>query len=273
MRYLMRPQLAIAVLAAAVAALNVASTAELFGRGNPQTAPVAPPRLQVAVITDAACTECATLAAVVAQLSRLNAALEPTTLERNSAQGAALITRYGITAVPTLVVTGSLDATPELTAFLQQLGRRAADAVVLDPPIPPYRDLESGEIRGRVAITLLDDAACTACYDVNEHLTILGRFGIKDQKPQRLDVRSPDGIALRRDFGITQVPTFVLTGEVAKYEGLANIWAQVGTREKDGVYVFRQGVASMGTYRDLASGAIVRPAPTPKPSPVQEIQP
>lgn len=273
MRYLMRPPLAIAVLAAAVAALNVAGTAELFGRGNSQTAPVPTPRLQVAVITDAACTECRTLDPVVAQLSRLNAALEPTTLERNSAQGAALITRYGITAVPTLVVTGSLDATPELTAFLQQLGRRAADAVVLDPPIPPYRDLASGQIRGRVAITLVDDAACAACYDVNEHLTILQRFGIKDENPQRVDVRSEDGVALRQDYAITQVPTFVLTGEVAAYVGLRNIWAQVGSREKDGAYVFRQGVAAMGTYRDLASGAIVSSAPTPSPAPVQATQP
>ncbi|TSC76832.1 MAG: hypothetical protein G01um101431_15 [Parcubacteria group bacterium Gr01-1014_31] len=269
----MRPTFAVAIVAVAVAALNVAGTAQLFGQVKSSPTPVPPPRLQVTVVTDAACAECASLEPVVAQLAKFNIVLERATFERNSTEGAALLTRYGIVTVPTLVVSGDVDALPELASFWQKLGRRAADAVILDPPIPPYRDVQSGQIRGRVAVTLVGDAACTTCYDANEHLTILARFGIKDENPRRVDIRSTDGQTLRRDYGITMVPTFVLTGEVGVYEGLSNIWVQVGTTEKDGAYVFRQGVASMGTYRDLATGKIILPTPTPTPSPVQGVQP
>lgn len=62
--------------------------------------------------------------------------------------------------------------------------------------LAPYSLSETGEVKGRVGLTLLTDITCTKYYDVTQHETILkNNFGI-NTTPNVLDSKSAAGRAL-----------------------------------------------------------------------------
>lgn len=262
---------ALAAAAVVLAVVNLGVTLRL-GPGRPvpgqaKPSPRPPVQLQVTVIDDPGCTECWNAEPVVATLRRMNATVGRTDLNRTDAAAQELIAKYQIEKLPGVVISGELERDPAVASALAQLGERVGDAVVFRAPLPPYALAASGEVKGRVQLTLVSDATCATCYEVREHQQILARFGISDPRATTLDVRSPAGRKLRQTYRLREVPTFVLQGEVAEYAQLTRIWSQVGTVETDGAYVFRAGVKDMGPYRDLATGAVIKPTPAPRPSP------
>lgn len=126
----------------------------------------------------------------------------------------------------------------------------------------PYRDVTKGQIVGLVDVVYLTDSSCTDCYKPQEvHKNILTQgFGVGIRSEQSVDANSPYGKSLVSKYKITQVPTLLISPEVAEYSGIKQVWPQVGTTEPDGWYVFRQ-VSRLGSviYKDFTSNQVVRP--------------
>ena len=256
---------------AVLAVVNFSLTQSLTPAGRGLTAPAPTPRppakLAMTVITDPACGDCSSLEPIIAAIAKRNVTVARTNLTRTDPAAQELFRQYKIEIIPSLVITGELDADVELASAWPRLGEQVGAAVVLKTPTPPYALAANGEVKGRVRLTLIGDERCTDCYDVNDHRQILSSFGVRDSAATTIDIRSAPGQQLRQKYGIREVPTVLLQGEVAEYAALGRIWPQVGTVEADGTYVLRSGVKDMGVYSDLASGAVVRPSPTPQPSP------
>lgn len=87
---------------------------------------------------------------------------------------------------------------------------------------------------------------------------ILARFGLAINEEKTFDINSSNGTELVGNYSITQVPTIVLTGDLAIYTDFNTVWSQVGTIEKDGTYVFRE-LSAMGpiVYKDLSTNEII----------------
>ena len=117
----------------------------------------------------------------------------------------------------------------------------------------------TGEIKGRVKMILLVDSTCPNCYDARVHESIVKQFGLS-AAAEMIDRQSFAGKQLIAKYGITLLPTLILTGDLPSYPQLIKIWSQIGTVAKDGAYVFRQGVKGMGIYHDLSSNKIIDPA-------------
>ena len=168
-----------------------------------------------------------------------------------------MISTYSIEKLPTIIVTGEINKVSSLKELWPKIGQTVSSTFVLRTGGAPYLEVKTGKIRGKVIINLIDDIVCTNCYDVKQHLSILSGLGLSVSSTATMDKNSATAQVLINKYAIKLIPTIVLTGDLAAYSNLADIWSEVGTVEKDGAHVFRDGVKLMGTYRDLSTNKIV----------------
>ncbi|RJR31493.1 hypothetical protein C4569_02050 [Candidatus Parcubacteria bacterium] len=229
-----------------------------------------PAEIKITAITAAGCPECFNVKLFIDSIKKMNVRLiAEDSFEYDSEQSKALIGEYGITQVPTLIVTGDLEKNEEMKKFWTQFGGISGNAFVLKKVPAPYLELETGEVRGKVKITMLSDKNCKECYQVTNHLRILAGYGVPTADQQVLDIAASEGKKIQKEYAVLLVPTIIITGDVAAYQSIARVWPQVGTVEDDGAYVFREGVKQMGGYKDLKTGQVIKPAPKQTQQPAQ----
>jgi len=217
-------------------------------------------RVDLTFITDKSCKECLPIAEFGNQMKQVGVAVGKTTsVDFTDKLGQELIKKYSITKVPAMVMTG--DAL--LYAVVQQVwsgvGTQESDGMlVLRNISPPYREVNSRQIRGLVTLTSLVDSTCAQCYNVSMHQLVLEQsFGMKFKDIKKLDITSSAGAQLVTKYSITQVPTFILDKEAATYSAVPLAWAEVGTQESDGAFVFRKVDLLQGvTFKDLKTGEL-----------------
>ncbi len=221
-----------------------------------------PANLEVTIIQDSACKECYDITKVINGLEKLNVKItKKNFIERTGDEAKALIEKYQIKKIPTFVLTGEINKGNELKSALTQIGAIQNDAFVYELKSGPYISTATGKIKGKTNLLLITDVTCATCYDVTQHETILARLGLSPRS-KVVDAKSAEGKQAIKKYFIKQIPTFVLTGDLAEYPNLKSIWSDVGTIERDGAYVFRQGVQFMGIYKEVVTGKIVDPNTT-----------
>lgn len=219
-----------------------------------------PANIEIISITAPDCADCFNLAPFIETIKELNVKVENEeilNLSDNEAQ--KLIKQFNITKVPVVLVRGEIKKDKTLESFWNKIGKIEEDVFILTQNGVPYVLAATGEVKGRVQITLITDSTCTECYNVAVHESILKRFGLSMQDKNIAEVNSPDAQQLINKYNIQFVPMFVLIGDVAAYQSLRSIWSSLGTVEEDGAYIFREGVKQMGAYKDLYTGEVVMP--------------
>ncbi|MEK7653335.1 MAG: hypothetical protein AAB358_02565 [Patescibacteria group bacterium] len=178
------------------------------------------------------------------------------TLYIDDAATKKIIDQYKITKIPTVLVSGDLEKNDTLKQAWSALGEIVDKVFVLRQVIPPYIDVATGELKGKVSGIFLSDTACKECYDVALHNQALTNLGVTLTDSKTIDVSSDEGKALVAKYAITAVPTLILTGEISEYSNLVQIWPQVGKIADDGTYIFTK-MDEMGTYYDLTKKKVV----------------
>ena len=149
-----------------------------------------------------------------------------------------------------------------------QVGTEESDGkLVLRFVNPPYVNVSTGKTEGLVDLTFLVDESCKDCYNSSVLKDLFQQsFGMFFQKDEATDVSSTKGKFLLKKYGIELVPTVILSKDAGIYPSLAQAWSQVGTQEKDGVYVFRnvgllegffKETGATFAYENLTSGAML----------------
>lgn len=175
--------------------------------------------------------------------------------------GDDLVKKFNITQLPTVILEADFEKNKDLAEFLSpNLGDIIDGKFVLRKIIPPYIDVASGQLKGRVQVTYLTDDSCKECYDVNIHNNALSNLGVPINNIERVDVSSDAGKKLVSDYKIKAVPTLLIKGEVEEYQSLVAVWADVGTIAADGTYVFTDLSVMNGAYKDLTKNKVVQPA-------------
>ena len=161
----------------------------------------------------------------------------------SSEDGRNAIIRYDIEKLPTVVLQkeGQWDSRI-LSTWLAELGTVEDDgSLVQREVIPPYYDTENDTMRGHIEFIFIIDPKCSNCYDVKEltgDLTML--FGFDVTIAAEYDISSVEGSAIVSKYGITEVPTFLISDDAGVYSGFEGFWfAHDNTQEDDGWYVFR----------------------------------
>ncbi len=212
-------------------------------------------------IVDKSCAKCSNMTvALVLKQSGVFVNSEKT-VDYNSSEGKELAQGYGITALPSMLVSKDVDDYSNLQQYWSRVNKTLKNSTyVLPADRPPYTDLKSGRLLGAVKVVYLSDSSCSSCYIVTNHRVPLRSFGVYVENETFVDANSDEGKALTDKYKITKVPTILLSPEADIYRDLKSVWTgqSVGIIASDGWYVFT-ATELMGTYKDLSSGQLISP--------------
>ena len=221
-----------------------------------------PAELEITVLSAPACTECVDMNELLTPLrntEKVHIGKEET-IEYTSDKGAELVKKYAVMRVPTILVKGDTAKLFDVASFVQNLGTQAEDGTLVITNVPaPYVDVASGAVKGKFTATYLTDKVCKTCYDPALHSRALAGLAMKPTEEKFVDKNDAAGKRLIAQYAIMSTPTVLLSGDLAEYPRFTQVWPTVGTVEKDGTHVFRQGQELMGVYHDLKTGKIVTP--------------
>lgn len=217
-----------------------------------------PAELELTIIQDLKCEDCFDLQILVEDIQKQNVKIvAEEAVDVLSEKGQELVEKFNIKQVPTLIISGELDKELSLKNIWPTIGEVMDKTFVLRQIGTPYVELDSGEVHGRVSLTILTDTSCTECYDPTVHKGILQRYGWPTNSQEVIDRQDAAGQALIQKYNIELMPTIILEGDIDAYQALKQLWPIVGTIEADGAYVFREGVKQMGAYKNLNTGQVI----------------
>lgn len=213
-----------------------------------QKVPAKVSQLTVTVITPPRCDDCfdkGAFAAAVRQLPNTN--VTEAYLEYNSTEGKALIEKFALARLPAAVITGETENVT-IPSFKQKDNEYYFD----DTP-PPYYNVSSKRVAGRVMVTYIKDSSCAQCFDITQFSDQLEGVGVSIGSERALDAAEPDAKAMIARYSITKIPTMLISSEALQYPVIAQVWEQVGTSEADGMLVMRNITPP---YKDLADSKV-----------------
>lgn len=218
-------------------------------------------RVNATMIKDASCGECVNVSSVMNQIRQYGVSIEnENALDASDTQAKTLIEKYKIEIIPTMLLSSDIEAYSDLITALRQIGTIEPDGTyILRAFSPPYRNLSSNEIAGKVTMINLVDSTCEKCYNVTVNRQILRTgYGLYIYNETTDDINSPAGKEFLNKYNITAVPNFLLSPEARLYSGLMQAWNGIGTVEKDGWLVFRTIKAiPKAVYKDLSTNQTV----------------
>ncbi len=217
-------------------------------------------KVNIAIIKNDNCSECIDYKLYSGIAGDLRMSVDENDVyDFDSTEAKNLIRRYGIKALPTIIITGDLLAY-DMTN-LKKVGNIYSNAYVLTMVNPPYMSAITNKLVGNLDITILKDESCAECFDAAKiYGEIIEKFGFLAKSKEVVDVSSDRGKELIKKYKISVVPTMVIKGEFKPYVEInPTIWNQVGKMNWDGAYVISEaGVKQLGAYKNLTSGEVVR---------------
>lgn len=218
-----------------------------------------PADIEIIAIVPLECELCFDASRIVQALKTQPVAItQERTIAYPSEQADELIAKHALTTLPAVIISGETSK-ENIASVLAPQTRASEDALVWTNTPPPYVDLKDGTTKGVVSVILLTNEACDACYDAQNHPKILTQsFGMSLANTETVDIASARGAKLRGTYGITAVPTAIVSQDAAAYPSFVNAWKSVGSVEEDGSFVFRD-LAALGAYYDLTTRSVVTP--------------
>ncbi|MBW2969676.1 hypothetical protein KY319_00980 [Candidatus Woesearchaeota archaeon] len=141
--------------------------------------------------------------------------------------------KYNITKLPAVVITG------EISNLTIPNFNKAEDALIFDMTPPPYYDVETGEIKGKITLIVLEDSECKECFNMSLITAQLEQAGISIAEKKTVEYKGEEGTKLVEKYKIEKIPTLLLSKDALDYEVVQQVWEQVGTQESDGMLVLR----------------------------------
>jgi len=188
------------------------------------------------------CRECFDMDIVLDGLSQAGIVVKDV-LEVNSKsdEGKELVEQYKLEKLPTLIFSSDAAEYDAFAQVWQQVGTEEEDgSLVLRLVSPPYVNVATKKVEGKVKATYLVDAGCTSCFDPHELDVLLNEsFGMFIDQRKDVDIMSSAGKTLVNKYNIDFAPTVVLSKDAGLYPMFEEGWAQAGTKETDGMFVFR----------------------------------
>ncbi len=208
-------------------------------------------------IIDSSCDDCSDLSAVISYLKKEAGVVfsQEKTLEYKTPEAQSLISRFGVERVPALIISKNILDYPSAQEIWAGLGAVEKEGFfALHGQSPPYRDIKTDQIKGLVTAIYLVDKSCKTCYDIEGVKNIISKvIGLTVKEEKETDISSDEGKAFIERYKVQKIPTVLLSAEANDYDGFADAFVQVGTKETDGWFVIRNPQI-FGNFKDLATG-------------------
>ena len=193
-----------------------------------------PAKIELALIKNSKCSDCFDISTIVSHIKNANVNITRETMfEFDSKEGKAIISKYKIEKIPTVVVTGEIDE------FNIQGLEKKENSLLLTRLEPPYTNAVTGQIEGKVKMYILKDPECTKCNDLGVLISQIKGADVNIAEEKTIASNSDEGKELIKKYNINFVPTLILSKDAAFYTIIQRAWGQVGSKETDGSYVLR----------------------------------
>lgn len=197
-------------------------------------------------LTDCKTNKCFSLSSLEEAIKNtdINAKYETKTVLYDSEEGKAIVTKYNLTKLPTLVISGDLDKAKDLESqwLAANLGTKESDNSLVLRTVPNVSyDLEKKKYLGQVKMITLSFDECKECGQVpkpENFAQLVPPVTVIENK--KIDATTDEGKELMQKYLITAVPTIILSKEIAEYETIMPTMGELGTTESDGSFVFRE---------------------------------
>ena len=218
-------------------------------------------RVTSIVIQDSACKKCFDIKQITSQLKKVGVSFtSEKTLEDNTPEATALIEKYKIEKIPSLLMSNDALEYQVVSEIWAQVGTKEPDNMLILRTInPPFKEVDTAKIRGSTDVVYLVDKSCTSCYNASIHKMILtSNFGMVFDTEKYVDVFSKEGKLLISKYAIKVIPTVIISQDAKDYPNFATVWKQAGDTAKDGSFIFRNLNLLQGmTYKDLETGKTI----------------
>lgn len=210
-------------------------------------------KLDLTEIQAPVCDKCYTLASTIANLKTQNVNLTEHVIYSSATDAQSLISKYGITKLPALVIIGEINKTSALTGYWSNIGVVKNDAVIIEAQ-PPYYSVKDSMVVGLVTITRIVDSSCKLCTDLSSIVRTFENAGIVIASDISVEYNSTDGKALTSTYELNEVPAVIVSKNVLEYPAMVSLWPQLNATEKNNNYALH---LTRPPYRDLATNRIV----------------
>lgn len=205
--------------------------------------------VKIIELVDSTCKECTESISILSKLTTA-AGLNVVDFRRvdvNTDEGKELAKKHYIDFVPALVF--SEEISDYNLGEYASIGTFSPDgSFVVREKFPPYKDLKSGELKGILYVTLIENSRCWACQGAKEMLAFLNvNLGLSFKEVLVYDINSIEARKLIGNYGINYLPAALVFGDTAEYKLFSEHWPKLGVVFKDGIYM-------LDDYRLLGTG-------------------
>ncbi len=213
-----------------------------------------PSNLELIRVVDSSCSDCLNTDTISSKIQDQNVKiLSDKTFDRNSAEVQKLITKYGIMRLPVLLIFGEINRDQDLKNFLAQLGGVMKQDTVYIETEPPYLDLSTGNIRGRISLTNLVDSSCELCSSLGGFVNTLKNNGVRIVDEKTLEYTTVEAREFINKFSVQKIPAVILSNDITEYKFVQSFWSQLNTTEKSGFYALH---TTIPPYRNVSTNKI-----------------
>ncbi len=229
------------------------------GGAGASPTPATPLSLSVTRIRAPDCSDCFDVDTVLQDLRANGVVLNVRVLDYSDAEASALVSKYGVKKLPTLLISSDEKRRSEASALLSPIASQASDGTfILNSQQPPFYDVVKKRVVGRVDFVSLIASNCTQCFNVSLLVSQLAGkpplgLGVAVSSERLVDYSSDEGKRLISAYNISSVPSLIASSDLKEYQQVAALWPRVGSFESDGSLVLR---ATTPPFVNLSTGKI-----------------
>ena len=246
------------ILAAAISILNVfliqGRAAEINKATKEAEELLKPAKLEVTKILLSECEKCFDIEAAFESIKKQNVDVtKEKTMFSDDSEAKELIRNFNIQKIPSMIISGEINKTQQLKSFFDGVGKFSGAHVVYTSISPPYYDVSSAKVVGRVSFVNVVDSSCKECVPLAQVISSFKQSGVAISKEDSYEYSSKEGMDIIAKFNITRIPAMLISSEINYYSSISEQIKEL-TKEKSGFYALH---ATSPPYRDLKEGKVV----------------
>ncbi len=176
-----------------------------------------PANLEVTKIIPSECSDCYSIDLALEGLRKQNVNITSEVVMTEE-EASSLVSQYGITKLPALIIEGEVNKTEQLNKFFNDNGEMIGSSTAVYTNIkPPFYDVENKKVLGRVSLITIADSSCKNCPTMQSLISLLAQSGVAITSEKTFEYNSVEGKDLIDKYSIKAAPTILVSEDIEIY--------------------------------------------------------